>query len=100
MSDEKILVRRQFERMSFSNAVYLILPDGRSLAGTATDMGFGGVFLILDEPLAGLQVGDAVALKLELYGRPSEFPATVAHFRDKGIGLKIRRSSDPLGLVG
>ncbi|MBF0454176.1 MAG: PilZ domain-containing protein [Magnetococcales bacterium] len=84
---------RAFERLIFFNAITLILPNGREVSGTATDMGHGGAFLELSDAteIESVQIGDRVKLKIELFGRPSTFAATVAHKREKGIGLRLER---------
>lgn len=92
MSDEeKGHASREFERLSFFNAVTLVLPDGREVPGTATDMGHGGAFLELDDPVESIKTGDEVKLKMDLFGRPASFTAYVAHKRENGIGLRLDR---------
>jgi hypothetical protein len=82
---------REFERLIFFNAVTLVLPDGKEVQGTATDMGHGGAFLEVDEDVGDIQIGDEVKLKIELFGRPSTFTAFIAHRRANGIGLRLDR---------
>lgn len=82
---------RRDERLGSQDPAVLIMADRQEFPGTITNMSMGGMLFEAEERLPEVAEGSQLSVRLNLYGRPSEFLCLTAYQKDNQIGLQRQR---------